>query len=99
MYAEASACEGAQNVDLRTDVVASRFQILVEKACPYQREKYSADGRLGEIALLDKLREAGTERSRPSNEEEQGGGTVDALGAAGSSVADRLHGLSSRCVL
>jgi hypothetical protein len=93
MDAETSACESAQNVDLRSDVVASCFRILVEKACPYQGEKHPPDGRLWKIALLDKLREAGTERPRPTNEEEQGGGTVDALSAAGSSGADRLHGL------
>jgi hypothetical protein len=94
MYAEASACEGAQNVDLRTDVIASRFRILVEKACSYEGEKHPPDSRLGKIALLDNLREAGTERPRPTDEEEQGGGTVDALSAAGSGGADRLHGLS-----
>ena len=38
MYAEACACEGAQDVELRAEVVASRFRILVEKACPHQRE-------------------------------------------------------------
>ena len=65
MYAEASACEGAQNVDLRTDVVAPGFRILVEKACPYQCEKHPADGRLGKIALLDKLRAGGHPTAPP----------------------------------
>jgi hypothetical protein len=43
--------------------------------------------------LLDNLREASTERPRSTDEEEQGGGTVDALSATGSGIADHLDGL------
>ncbi|WP_244445293.1 hypothetical protein [Microvirga sp. BSC39] len=44
--------------------------------------------------MLDNLREASAERPRSTYEEEQGGGTVDALSTAGSGIADHLHGLS-----
>jgi hypothetical protein len=67
---------------------------LVEKACSYEGEKHPPDSRLGKIALLDNLREASTERPRSTHEEEQGGGTVDALSATGGGFADHLHGLS-----
>ncbi|WP_246812025.1 hypothetical protein [Microvirga sp.] len=43
--------------------------------------------------MLYNLREASTERPRSTDEEEQGGGTVNALSATGSSIADHLHGL------
>jgi hypothetical protein len=67
---------------------------LVEKACPYQCEKHPPDGRLGKIALLDKLREASARGPCSTNKEEQRSGTVDALSAAGSGIANRLHGRS-----
>lgn len=70
MYAETSACESAQNVDLRPDVIASCFRILVEKACSYEGEQHPPDSRLGKIALLDNLREAGAEWPRPTDKEE-----------------------------
>jgi hypothetical protein len=93
MYAEASARDVAKNINLRSDIVAPCFLILIEKACSYEGKKHSPDSRFRKIALLDKLREAGALRSRASNEEEQGCCTVDALSAASSSVADRLHRL------
>ena len=77
--AEACACKSAQDVDLRAEVVASCVRILVEKACPHQREKHPADGRLGKITLRDEFREAGAGGSRPAHEKKQGGSPVDAL--------------------
>jgi hypothetical protein len=67
---------------------------LVEKACSYEGEKHPPDSRLGKIALLDNLREASAEWTRSTHEEEQGSGTVYALSATGSGIADHLHGLS-----
>jgi hypothetical protein len=67
---------------------------LVEEARSYEGEEYPPDCGFGKVALLDNLREAGAEWPRPTDKEEQGGGTVDALSAAGSGVADHLHGLS-----
>jgi len=67
---------------------------LVEKTCSYESEKHPPDSWLGKIALFDNLREASTERPRSTHEEEQGGGTVDALSTTGSGIADHLHGLS-----
>jgi len=67
---------------------------LVEKSCSYESEKHPPDSRFGKIALLDNLREASAERPRSTHEEEQGGGTIDALSASGSGIADHLHGLS-----
>src|SRR3712207_103025 len=68
MYAETSACEGAQNVDLRSDVIASCFRILVEKTCSYESEKHPPDSWLGKIALFDNLREARSEERRVGKE-------------------------------
>jgi hypothetical protein len=99
MYAEASACKCAQNVNFRAKMIAPRVGVLIKKACSHQCEEHSPDSRLGEIALLHKLGEPGARRACPPDQEQQSRGAINALSSAGSGLSDHLHSFPRRCAL